>query len=114
MKDYKFISKVDNRDTSTYLDLIEGLIIYGKVEQDGGTLDYFMGYSEVQIVQKMKQLYNIDLKITEFSLPSPYNPSAAKYFHYENGIFYVTPIDYYGDFTIRDVTDVKKQTIICI
>ena len=108
MEDYAFHQTMDKRDTSTYPGLINGLILYGKVEQDGGNIDYFTGYTETQIAQKMKQLYDIDLDVTTLDLPSPSNPSQTEILHYENGVFYIPPTDYYGDYTMRDVTATKK------
>ena len=110
MEDYTFYQTMDKRDASTYPHLINGLILYGKVEQDGGNVDYFTGYTETQIAQKMKQLYDIDLDVTTLGLPSPSNPSQTEILHYENGVFYIPPTDYYGDFTMRDVTAAKKVT----
>ena len=108
MKDYAFYRTLDKRDASTYTSLINGLILYGKVEQDGGNVDYFAGYTENQVAEKMKQLFNIDLDVTKLSLPSPNNPSQTKLLHYENGVFYIPPTDSYDDFTVRDVTAAKK------
>ncbi|MGM9944873.1 MAG: hypothetical protein ACI33M_08020 [Lysinibacillus sp.] len=110
MKDYKFYRTMDKRDASTYTSVINGLILYRKVEQDGGNLDYFAGYTEAQIAEKMKQLFDIDLDVTKLSLPSPNNPSQTELLHYENGVFYMPPTDGYGDFTMRDVTAAKKVT----
>ena len=108
MKDYTFYRTMDKRDASTYTSVINGLILYRKVEQDGGNLDYFAGYTEAQIAEKMKQLFDIDLDATKLSLPSPNNPSQKELLHYENGVFYMPPTDGYGDFTMRDVTAAKK------
>ena len=108
MKDYTFYRTMDKRDASTYTSVINGLILYRKVEQDGGNLDYFAGYTEAQIAEKMKQLFDIDLDVTKLSLPSPNNPSQKELLHYENGVFYMPPTDGYGDFTMRDVTAAKK------
>lgn len=110
MKDYTFYRTIDKRDVSTYPSLIIGLILSGIVEQDGGNIDYFMGYTETQIAQKMKQLFDIDLDVTALNLPSTNNPSQTELLHYENEVFYMPPTDGYGDITVRDVTEAKKVT----
>ncbi|WP_431027814.1 hypothetical protein [Lysinibacillus sp. LZ02] len=108
MKEYRFYQMMDKRDKTTYPRVIIDLIWRGKVKQDGGKLDYFLGYTEAQVAKKMKQLHDIELDGAALGLPSPKKPSPIELLHYEKGVFYMPPTDHYGDHVVRDVTAAKK------
>lgn len=110
MSDFPFYGKVDNRDAKTYEPLITSIIVTGKVPQDGGNLDYFMGYNEETVAKEMKAFHNIDLDAGALGLPSPQTPETTTLLHYADGVFYVPPSDFHSRYATREVTAAQKIT----
>lgn len=104
LSDFTFYRTIDKRDPETFIPAINSMIIKGQVPQDGGSLEYFMGYKEETIARQMKALHDIDLDADALDLPSPQQPDNTELLHYQDGVFYVPPSDFHQDYVIRDVT----------
>jgi hypothetical protein len=108
MSELAYSGKVDQRDPETYEPVITSIIVTGKVPQDGGNLDYFMGYKEETVAKQMKALHNIDVDAGALELPTPQKPDTTKLLHYADGVFYVPPSDFHNQHMTREVTAATK------
>lgn len=108
MSDFTFFRNVDKREPETYEQLINSIIIKKQEPQDGGNLEYFMGYKEETIAKQMKAFHDIDLDGASLELPSPQKPDQTNLLHYQDGVFYVPPSDFHQEYVIRDVTAATK------
>lgn len=108
MSGLKYSGKIDQRNPETYEPIITSMIVTGDVPQDGGNLDYFMGYKEETVAKQIKALHNIDLDGAALGLPSPQKLDNTTLLHYGNGVFYVPPSDFHNQHATREVTAATK------
>ncbi|WP_332648717.1 hypothetical protein [Lysinibacillus sp. 54212] len=108
MGEHSDYRKMDKRDRETYERTIVHLILRGKLTYDGQLENQIPSITESQVVQKMKELFDIELDRAAMNLPPQEDLDVMDMLRYEEGVFYLPISEFYSDTIIRDVGAAKR------
>ena len=83
--------------------MITYVILYEDVEADLPSYDYFLVISEQAIAAKVKEVFGVELDLSETNLPDPDDDIGFFLVGYRDGAFYITPTGFNSPKVIRTV-----------
>jgi hypothetical protein len=98
------ILKIDHvrANSAHYMEqMITYAILYEGLEADLPSYKYFLAVSEQAVAAKVKEVFGVELDLSETNLPDPDDDVGFFLISYRDGAFYITPTDFYSPTVIR-------------